>query len=231
MYYQFIENDVITCLSCKNSANTKLGKSKLIATYHFSIDQILSIDLKQDAKNCLDCPFSYSSGDGKCYTHKGTQYFGLIAMMKRLRKVLLKGEILPFDQTSFEKFVNRTQSKRVKRKPTFLRMGAYGEPIFLPLSVIKTLTAVVNNNYTGYTQQWGKKYEDYKTYLMASCHNSFEYNIAKSLNWRTFFVDGTDGINCPASDEAGKRTTCDVCALCSGTNGKGKTDIFIKNHF
>jgi hypothetical protein len=69
---------------------------------------------------------------------------------------------------------------------------------------------------------------------MASTETVLMNNLAKKLGFRTFFV--TDGIKvdgsvlCPASKEAGKKTTCEKCLLCSGTTGKSKKSINIKKH-
>ena len=74
---------------------------------------------------------------------------------------------------------------------------------------------------------------------MASVDTEAEYWEAKADGWRTFRTltpddSLTDGeISCPASDEAGKRTTCDRCKLCAGnfSNRKHKPkDIGIIAH-
>ena len=63
---------------------------------------------------------------------------------------------------------------------------------------------------------------------MASCESIESKNQANSLGWRTFRVMRKDEslqpdeILCPASEEAGKRTTCENCQLCSGNTIKAK---------
>lgn len=226
--YIFRQDDVVNVLVCKDSKNSKLGKHLIIGTYHFNIEQIINRDLTKDASNCLDCPYSYNQNDGKsggCYTHKGHQRMGLNAMIKRLNKL----EIEEFNQAKYNEFLDKVRQKDVE----LVRFGVYGEPIFLPLSMVTQLTALANN-HTGYTHQWNKpRYEDYNKYFMASVHNSFEAAIAKDNGYRSFMavIDPVDdAVNCPASKEAGRKAVCATCGLCSGTEGKGSKDIFILEH-
>ena len=64
---------------------------------------------------------------------------------------------------------------------------------------------------------------------MYSADSLADAQLAWSKGWRTFRVmSGVDSITenevlCPASKEAGYRTTCDQCKLCSGTSVKGKS--------
>jgi hypothetical protein len=124
-----------------------------------------------------------------------------------------------------------------KRKPP-VRFGAWGEPTAIPFDVIAGYTS---DGHTGYTHRWKAKDgvpacdPRFKLYLMASVDSAAEYAEATATGWRCFRVrkpwepilDGE--IMCPASDEAGKRTTCNRCLLCAGTSKKAK-DITIIEH-
>jgi hypothetical protein len=63
---------------------------------------------------------------------------------------------------------------------------------------------------------------------MASVESVDAKKQANALGWRTFRImrqDETlqpDEVLCPASEEAGKRTTCENCQLCSGNTIKAK---------
>ena len=92
--------------------------------------------------------------------------------------------------------------------------------------------ARVSDNYTGYTHQW-KSNKELSKFFMASTHTKNEAVKASKLGYRSFIATNTiieDVINCPASKEGGNKSTCSKCSLCSGTEGKGKKDIFILNH-
>jgi hypothetical protein len=108
------------------------------------------------------------------------------------------------------------------------RMGTYGDPAFVPISVWRKLLSNVIG-WTGYTHQWRKvTSQGLKTLVMASVESVDNQNQANALGWRTFRVMRkneslqTDEVLCPASEEAGKRTTCENCQLCSGTSKKAK---------
>jgi hypothetical protein len=92
--------------------------------------------------------------------------------------------------------------------------------------------------WTGYTHQWRTCDPRWKGYLMASVETVADQAIARAAGWRTFRV-GTDPqsareVVCPASAEAGYKTTCSHCRLCSGTTGRGAEsgarDIVIAPH-
>tara|TARA_R110000850_G_scaffold119182_2_gene236458 strand:- start:428 stop:826 length:399 start_codon:yes stop_codon:yes gene_type:complete len=101
-----------------------------------------------------------------------------------------------------------------------IRIGAYGDGAALPLNVMADLTHGIF--HTGYTHAWQSR-PDLRQFLMASVDNPTEYDAAKQSGWRTFRVRTADEnldpqeIACPASDEAGKRTSCDHCGLCDGS--------------
>lgn len=119
-----------------------------------------------------------------------------------------------------------------------IRLGAYGDPGFLPLDVLRRLTLVART-WTGYTHQWKSLPLGYARYLMASCETYEECILADLKGWRTFFCRKVDDesalaarnwINCPASEEAGKLTTCEKCRLCMGSSAWSKSHIWIRAH-
>ena len=90
---------------------------------------------------------------------------------------------------------------------------------------------------TGYTHQWTRR-PALKRLVMASCETSAQAEIAQRQGWRTFRVKAPDSplmageITCPASAEAGQRTTCDQCLLCNGSTGPTdrRANIAINTH-
>lgn len=226
--HKFKKDGIIHVIQLKPSENKKLGKFNLvIQTYHFSEDQLQ--DFKNDAANCLDCPYSYNMNGGKsggCYTHKGYQGMGIKSMVKRLSKL----DIPNYSKDSFNSFI-----KYISDYPVELcRLGAYGEPCLLPLNLMGKLVRV-SSKHTGYTHQWNKpEFKAYSKYLMASTHNSFETAIANDLGFRAFESSTIKTKNiavCPASKEfKGNKKTCTECAACNGTYNRKKNNLFIYKH-
>lgn len=114
-----------------------------------------------------------------------------------------------------------------------IRLGAYGDPGLIPLELLAELTR--GRAHTGYTHQWRFIPSDYASYLMASVESSADADYARSLGYRCFLVGSTPPSSgawllCPASEEAGKVTTCARCRLCSGTASKSRLSIYIPPH-
>lgn len=113
-----------------------------------------------------------------------------------------------------------------------LRIGAYGDPAAVPVSVWRTLTARCRT-WTGYTHQW-KRRPALRRFAMASVDTPQERAQAQARGWRTFRVRAvgegleTGEVVCPAAIEAGKRTTCARCSLCRGD--KQAKDVAIIDH-
>lgn len=105
-----------------------------------------------------------------------------------------------------------------------VRLGAWGDPAALPLDVLQAVIAASNGKWTGYTHAWRTR-PDLQPYCMASCDTLADHAEARAAGWRTFTVlpatatAPADTIICPASKEAGQRTTCAQCNLCNGSTG------------
>ena len=226
--YIWRKGDIVNQIELKISMNRKLGLGDIqIHTYHFSIDQIKNNDLTLDKHNCKSCKFSYNQNGGKsggCYTHRNYSLMGLKSKLGRLHRM----------NTSFERFNKKKFNEFIEFCKTYevnlLRFGSYGEGISMTLNVIEDLISI-SKNYNSYTHQWHlKSVQPYKERFMASCDNPIEEKIAQDMGWKTFTIGGNSGINCPASKEAGKKTTCNSCALCGGVKGKGNVSIWINKH-
>ena len=115
-----------------------------------------------------------------------------------------------------------------------VRRGSYGDPNAVPVAVWSMLDN--GKRPTGYTHQW-KTGADLSAYVMASVHSSTERAQAKSNGYRTFRIisdvnEIEDGeILCPASKEAGARTTCEKCGLCNGSKAVVSQRDFIDGNF
>jgi hypothetical protein len=113
-------------------------------------------------------------------------------------------------------------------KDRIVRLGAYGDPAAVPVSVWEKICGVAEG-WTGYTHQWRRKSaQSYKKFCMASVETARQMRRAKSMGWKTFRVriKGEAVLPgefvCPASEEAGKRKTCETCLACHGGEFNGK---------
>lgn len=173
-----------------------------------------------DAAICGDCPHRGANGKGRtCYVG---QHTGLAVVGK-----LMRAGIYP--EVSLEEAAELITGRK-------LRIGTYGDPCAVPIHVWDELGQFVAG-WTGYTHQW-KRFPQYKRFLMASVDAPSERAWAKLEGWRTFRVRRVTStveplaageIACPASKEAGARTTCERCGLCSGS-AKGARDVAIVDH-
>lgn len=117
-----------------------------------------------------------------------------------------------------------------------LRIGAYGDPVAVPLKVWRPLLETAAG-WTAYTHQWQTPLAaDYRDWCMASVDTAAERAAAAKAGWRTFRIrmDLSDPIHaneviCPASNEAGHRATCADCELCRGTSRQAKS-VVIATH-
>lgn len=122
-----------------------------------------------------------------------------------------------------------------------IRLGTYGDPTAIPMYVWEWRLATTKG-HTGYTHQWrDARFRDYRAICMASVDSDIERSEAVARGWRTFRVREASQplsvreITCPASAEAGHKTTCAQCRLCDGTRAGGfvrdpRKDITIVAH-
>lgn len=175
-----------------------------------------------DASVCGDC------------VHRGD------ATRKRSCYVILKNAptavYRAFTRGSYSAMTPQTANAILRARGLSVRLGAYGDPAAVPVSVWRALTNGVR--FTGYTHQWrAAKAVALRGLCMASCDSTRDVVEAKTAGWRTFrvapevFIPGKAEIMCPASEEAGKRTTCSACNLCTGARDDDRRkDIAIVAH-
>lgn len=115
-----------------------------------------------------------------------------------------------------------------------VRIGAYGDPAALPPGVLDELL-VGALAVTGYSHAWRER-PDLRRWCMASADSSAERAEARAAGWRVFRVRGAAEpveareIACPASAEAGKKTTCASCRACGGLSSRARVDVAIVAH-
>jgi len=145
-------------------------------------------------------------------------------MLKSIVKTHAKWDDIPTINRSIERDIVSMSIDK------YIRFGTYGEPSIYPIQLINRM-CVVSKNWTGYTHQWKQK--DLGKVFMSSVHSEEEESKARGMGYRSFVVNDeeTTFVKCPASKEAGNKSTCASCNLCSGTEGtKSKKSIHILTH-
>ena len=209
----------------RKSSNPKTGDMIQVWILPRKVNPVRAVKTGQDRVVCLDCGLRGVKGKKrKCYVRVANAPLGVW-------KAYQRGMYPKLDPADFGSVFERRTTRRK------VRFGAYGEPVLIPVEIVAEL-ARVSDGWTGYTHQWKKpEYAAYRQYLMASVDTPQEHSAAKLAGWRTFRVRTeempllTNEIMCPASDEAGKRTTCEKCKLCSGSApNDARKDIVIIVH-
>lgn len=121
-------------------------------------------------------------------------------------------------------------------KGRMVRLGTYGDPAAVPSYVWESLISEAEG-HTAYTHQaWIAQADARPDFMMISADTEAQARQAWENGHRTFrviksvsyIVPGAE-ISCPASKEAGFRTTCNKCGLCGGSSVKAKS-IAIVDH-
>ncbi len=204
---------IVTGLAGKGSENNKTGAALqvwiLADNGETPTDAILS---GADVSVCGNCPHRPAPGKkvGTCYV---LTFQAPHAVYDALRR------------GTYPRF-NPVRHSHLFRGRT-LRLGAYGDPAAVPLSVLERF-ATLSGRWLAYTHQWRECPTTYSRYCMASCETEADRTAAVALGYRTFRVrlasqPLTQGeFTCPASAEAGKRMDCVRCGACSGALSGGR---------
>lgn len=207
------------------STNRKTGH--MVQTYILRQD-VKPIDAAKsgaDVSICGDCKhrpaLAKDNGEARCYVNIGQGAGSVYAAYKR--------GSYPRLSVSDLVATGQLQDKAV-------RFGSYGDPAACPIEIFQVIAANCKK-FTGYTHRWRDNNFNpaWGELLMASVDNVFEQFEASAKGYRYFRVQlGTAAplageISCPASKEAGNRTTCASCCLCAGNSKKAK-NIVIQDH-
>jgi hypothetical protein len=206
----------ILAIATAQNGNRKIGHMLQLWIMP-AISPIAAVRLGADAAVCGDCRLR---GDGHgaqrtCYV----EYWRAVENIWQARE-----KARQMTPSAFGAVVRGLQ----------LRIGAYGDPVAIPLHVWRPLLAAAGG-WTAYTHQWRTAHQDYRAWCMASVDSLEEQREASALGWRTFRIrqygddlQGTEVI-CPASEEGGHRAVCADCELCRGAARQAK-HIAIKAH-
>jgi len=213
------------------SANEKTGPMVQTWILRSDVHPVEAVHSGADAAICGQCPLrpllvrarrvpGQRHGDPQCYVRKETG-------PSAIYRAYLEGAY-PVAKPSQ---VRRIADKRKRA----IRFGAYGDPGAAPLDLWRALLS--KRRHTGYSHQW-RRFPGLRRLVMASVDSLAEAREAWARGFRTFRItrDLSDiqpnEILCPASAEAGKRTTCENCGLCDGSSGASdpRKSIVIFDH-
>jgi len=211
-----------------SSTNRKTGAMAQTWIIRADVDPITSSREGADASICGGCKFRGDPDPDKetGWARGRGCYVNLLFRPTALYKTLQAGRFLPCDPARAAEIVATLGLP--------LRAGAYGDPVAAPDHVHAPLIKAAPR-HTAYTHQW----QDMPApeWAMASADSIDEARAAWRRGLRTFRVvadvseiDPDREVLCPASEEAGKRTTCDKCGLCAGIDTRSPRSVAIPAH-
>jgi hypothetical protein len=202
------ENGMVTIATMKTS-NRKTGNMVQVWILCNDVSPVDAVKTGNDSRNCGDCMHRGDVATGRkrsCYVNVGQAPQAIYKAYKR-------GNYPALDIADYASvFSGRT-----------IRLGAYGDPAFIPVEKIAALVSSAVR-HTGYSHQW-RKNPAIKNYVMASCDNAADYAEATAAGWRTFRVSSNGAallgeIVCPS-----ERVSCADCALCGGASKQAKNIV------
>ena len=220
---------IVVVAITKESKNKKTGG--MVQTYILADNGLSPVESARnldDVSVCGDCKHRRGLG-GSCYVNLGQ---GARSVMDGV----MRG-IYPEVWAQVGVVSSLISGRKV-------RLGTYGDPAAVPAFVWQELLQFAGG-HTGYTHQWASGKADHvKQWCMASVDTLAEMRLARSKGWRTFRVRNDNSVNlaqlnrlekqtemeCPASEEQGKRLTCEDCMACSGGIDSKKASVTIIVH-
>ena len=206
------------------SRNAKTGAMVQTFIIRSDINPALALTTGDDRSVCGDCPKRPSTfqprsqGDKPCYVDVGKSVRSVFACYKR---------------GNYPKVTPAAAAKLFAGRE--LRLGAYGNPSAAPYAMWAKVASKTTGR-TGYIHNWRNADKRWPTLVMASCETGAEYLEARKLGYRVFRARLASEplmereVSCPASKEAGQKTTCHKCLACGGHSAKAKVDICIVTH-
>ena len=205
------------------SKNAKTGAIVQSFIIRSDIDPVKALQTGADASVCGQCEhrpvLARKSGKPPCYVQVAKSVLSVYNAYRRGRYV--RADAATIAAALAGKIV---------------RIGTYGDPFAAPVQMWTQITRYALGR-RGYTHQWdipGFDVDAWAPLVMASADTIDQAAKANLLGMRVFRV--SQGIDvqageamCPASKEAGQRTTCAKCTLCAGTSIKAR-DIVIADH-
>jgi len=204
------EDRVRVAILTLRSDNTKTGDMAQAWILSRNVNPFSASITGTDKHVCGDCKHRFQN--------LGTCYVNLVRAPTSVWEAYHRGLYRP----ETPKAIRRIRGKEI-------RLGAYGDPAFVPFEVWRRLLDASSAEHTGYTHQWRSRSCDprFKQIVMASVDSLAERAEAKALGWRTFRIRNEGEkivrgeMQCPAAAEAGHAEQCIDCpSKCSGGEGR-----------
>ena len=221
-----LDGKPIVAIALMNSNNSKTSKMIQILYIRTDIDPISANKSGEDYSICGDCKLrgkAHDRDDRATADERGC-YVMLLSILS-IWKTYKAGKYPRISMANYNALVDgRT-----------VRLGMYGDPACVPKrnNKIWIKNAKAHTAYSHQANTVGADYDP--SVCMRSADTLDEAREAWSKGERTFRVGHLTSmvkdkeILCPASEEAGRRTTCDKCKLCSGMTINAKS-ILIPAH-
>lgn len=217
-----LDGKPIVAIALTKSRNTKTAN--MVQTYiiRSDIDPREASKSGEDYSICGTCPHRGIAHDGPGVLAKNRSCYVVIGQGPLIVYKSLRRGIYPV-ATGHAAIASLGAGRMV-------RLGTYGDPAAVPAYVWESLISQAAG-HTAYSHQAETKGADYRPSLfMRSADTLAQAEDAWKARARTFrivrdvseVVKGAE-ILCPASEEAGQKTTCERCGLCGGSSVKAKS--------
>lgn len=207
----------IFVIATMESGNVKTGD--MIQTWILlqDVNPIEASRTGQDSSICGNCPHMGKPSDKATgWAKERSCYVNLLHGPLGIWKAYKKGSYPKATPAQLEALATNRM----------IRIGSYGDPAAVPVSIWQTLVRHAKG-WTAYTHASQNPMPDL---LMTSADTLGQAQAAWLKGERTFRVvqsveDVSKGkeVLCPASVEAGRRSTCESCRLCNGAMTKAKS--------
>lgn len=210
-----LDGSPIVAIATLSSANKKTGDMVQTWIMRSDCNPVEASKANLDSSICGSCPHRQNKG-GACYVNLGQ---APLSVYKSYKKGL------------YAKLSPNNMHKLQGRK---VRLGSYGDPAAIPVSVWDAVNALADN-VTGYTHQLGHKNFDARIldYCMASADTARQAEKYNAMGIRTFRVKsenspiGDNEIECLSDSQ---NLTCEQCMLCNGLKNKNNPSVVINVH-
>jgi hypothetical protein len=200
---------------CRPSSNTVTGPVIQVWIFRSHVEPLDAVHSEGDRSVCGDC------------LHRGsTCYVNVWREVTQVYRAFRQGTYPDYGPKML---------RHVKGRP--VRLGAYGDPAAVPISVWRPLHRAAGL-WLAYTHQWDRPWCDpaLKELCMASVDSPEQRERALALGWKTFRVRGPDEpvlpgeFVCPKGGETGRRLLCIQCGACHGGEYTGQATPVTQVH-